>query len=171
MLYASNSFVDQSLPDFAERISFAIPPSCELRQLSTGDVMVGVTRDGAQTLRLPTHVITAATRFDLSGLAYPTFSIMGKPLDTSFEQSNSLTVRDNRTGRLYTIPCVRRYRRGLETHPFPSIQDNSIQATAFKAVKAPLSQSDREENETDKGLRIADKGYLNTAVIRSEITY
>jgi citrate synthase len=97
---------------------------------------------------------------------------MGKPLDTSFEQSNSLTVRDNRTGKLYTIPCVRSYRRGFETYPFPtSIQDNSIQATAFKDVKAPPSQNDREENETDKGLRIADKGYLNTAVIRSEITY
>lgn len=30
---------------------------------------------------------------------------------------------------------------------------------------------EREENETEKGLRIADKGFLNTAVITSEITY
>ena len=30
---------------------------------------------------------------------------------------------------------------------------------------------EREENETEKGLRVADKGFLNTAVIRSEITY
>ena len=31
---------------------------------------------------------------------------MGKPLDASAEQTNSLTVRDNRTGKLYTIPYV-----------------------------------------------------------------
>lgn len=30
---------------------------------------------------------------------------MGKLLDTS-EQTNSLSVRDNRTGELYTIPYV-----------------------------------------------------------------
>lgn len=51
------------------------------------------------------------------------------------------------------------------------IADNSIQATAFKAVKAPFQAGERPENDTDKGLRIADKGYLNTAVMRSEITY
>lgn len=49
--------------------------------------------------------------------------------------------------------------------------DNSIQATAFKAMKAPTAPGEREENETYKGLRVADKGFLNTAVIRSEITY
>lgn len=49
--------------------------------------------------------------------------------------------------------------------------DNSIQATAFKAMKAPTAPGEREENETSKGLRVADKGFLNTAVIRSEITY
>ncbi|KAF8737609.1 hypothetical protein AX14_012603 [Amanita brunnescens Koide BX004] len=80
---------------------------------------------------------------------------MGKPLDASAEQTNSLTVRDNRTGKLYTIP----------------IKNNSIQATAFKTIKAPLGQNEKEENETDKGLRVADKGYLNTAVIHSGITY
>ncbi|KAJ2926934.1 hypothetical protein H1R20_g10171, partial [Candolleomyces eurysporus] len=68
---------------------------------------------------------------------------------------DSLTVTDNRTGKVYTIP----------------IADNSIQATAFKSVKAPFKPGERKENETDKGLRIADKGYLNTAVMRSEITY
>jgi citrate synthase len=51
------------------------------------------------------------------------------------------------------------------------IADNSIQATAFKGIKAPFKPDERKENETDKGLRIADKGYLNTAVMRSEITY
>jgi citrate synthase len=71
------------------------------------------------------------------------------------QQSQSLTVRDNRTANTYTIP----------------IKDNSIQATAFKNIKAPVGPNERPENESDKGLRIADKGYLNTAVMRSEITY
>ena len=38
-------------------------------------------------------------------------------------------------------------------------------------MKAPIAPGEREENETYKGLRVADKGFLNTAVIRSEITY
>jgi citrate synthase len=38
----------------------------------------------------------------------------------------------------------------------------------MKALAAP---GEREENETEKGLRVADKGFLNTAVMRSEITY
>jgi hypothetical protein len=54
---------------------------------------------------------------------------------------------------------------------FGSIVDNSIPATAFKAMKAPFTPGEREENETTRGLRVADKGFLNTAVIRSEITY
>jgi len=38
-------------------------------------------------------------------------------------------------------------------------------------MKASFAPGEREENETTKGLRVADKGFLNTAVIRSEITY
>ena len=38
----------------------------------------------------------------------------------------------------------------------------------MKALAAP---DEREENETERGLRVADKGFLNTAVMRSEITY
>lgn len=49
--------------------------------------------------------------------------------------------------------------------------DNAISATAFKDIKAQKKAGEREENETVKGLRIQDKGFLNTAVIRSEITY
>ncbi|KLO12750.1 peroxysomal citrate synthase [Schizopora paradoxa] len=75
---------------------------------------------------------------------------MGQP-----SSNDSLTVRDNRTGKSYTIPIV----------------NNTVQATAFKAIKAARQQGEREENETEKGLRIADKGFLNTAVITSEITY
>ena len=38
-------------------------------------------------------------------------------------------------------------------------------------MAAPRKPGEREENETEKGLRVQDKGFLNTAVIRSEITY
>lgn len=38
----------------------------------------------------------------------------------------------------------------------------------MKSLAAP---GEREENETAKGLRVADKGFLNTAAMRSEITY
>lgn len=38
-------------------------------------------------------------------------------------------------------------------------------------MKASAAPGERAENETEKGLRVADKGFLNTAVIRSEITY
>lgn len=78
---------------------------------------------------------------------------MGQP--TAGSKNQTLTVTDNRTGKVYTVP----------------IQDNSIPATAFKSVKAPFQPGERKENETDKGLRVHDKGYLNTAVMRSEITY
>ncbi|ESK94718.1 peroxysomal citrate synthase [Moniliophthora roreri MCA 2997] len=78
---------------------------------------------------------------------------MGNPLTS--KSSNSLTVRDNRTGKTYEIP----------------IEDNTVAATNFKAISAPRSNGEREENETEKGLRVSDKGFLNTAVMRSEITY
>ncbi|KAK0450233.1 peroxysomal citrate synthase [Armillaria borealis] len=77
---------------------------------------------------------------------------MGKPLSGS---TASLTVRDNRTGKTYEIP----------------ITNNSIPATAFKVISAPRGVGDREEDETEKGLRVSDKGFLNTAVMRSQITY
>ena len=38
-------------------------------------------------------------------------------------------------------------------------------------MKAPKAPGEREENETEKGLRVSDKGFFNTAVLRSEITY
>ncbi|KAF9520923.1 hypothetical protein BS47DRAFT_413252 [Hydnum rufescens UP504] len=69
--------------------------------------------------------------------------------------SNSLTVTDERTGKTFSIPIV----------------NNSISATAFKQMKAPRANDEREENETERGLRVSDKGFLNTAVISSSITY
>ncbi|KAI0264480.1 peroxysomal citrate synthase [Gloeopeniophorella convolvens] len=81
---------------------------------------------------------------------------MGRPADNSSAPSDeSLTVRDNRTGKTYTVP----------------IKDNTVSATAFKAIAAPLKPGERVENETSKGLRVSDKGFLNTAVIQSQITY
>jgi len=49
--------------------------------------------------------------------------------------------------------------------------DNAVPATAFKNIVAPRRPGEREENETERGLRVADKGFLNTAVISSQITY
>ncbi|KAJ7227284.1 peroxysomal citrate synthase [Mycena pura] len=79
---------------------------------------------------------------------------MGKPSDAP-PGINTLSVRDNRTGKTYSIPIV----------------DNSIAAVDFKAIQAPRAPGERQENETEKGLRVSDKGFLNTAVLRSEITY
>ncbi|KAF9267838.1 peroxysomal citrate synthase [Marasmius fiardii PR-910] len=77
---------------------------------------------------------------------------MGNP---TAQTKNTLSVRDNRTGKTYEI----------------LIEDNTIPATAFKSISAPRAPNEREENETEKGLRVSDKGFLNTAVMRSEITY
>ena len=52
-----------------------------------------------------------------------------------------------------------------------SIVNNAIAATALKQMKAPKKAGEREENETERGLRVHDKGFLNTAVISSKITY
>jgi citrate synthase len=51
------------------------------------------------------------------------------------------------------------------------IKDNTVSAAAFKAIAAPLRPGERVENETPKGLRVSDKGFLNTAVIQSQITF
>jgi citrate synthase len=77
---------------------------------------------------------------------------MGRVLHSDNE---SLTLHDNRTGKTYIIP----------------IKDNSIPATAFSDISASPKSGEREENETAKGLRVSDRGFLNTAVIRSKITY
>ena len=68
-------------------------------------------------------------------------------LNRPTESSNSITVRDNRTGKEYTIP----------------IQHNAVAANAFKDISAP--------NGSANGLRIYDPGYQNTAVSESTITF
>ncbi|KAK0531035.1 hypothetical protein OC834_003106 [Tilletia horrida] len=71
----------------------------------------------------------------------------------------SLTVRDNRTGKTITVP----------------ITNNSIPATAFKELKASrfacFDNVDREEDETASGLRVFDPSFANTAVVQSRITF
>jgi hypothetical protein len=37
---------------------------------------------------------------------HPEASTMGNPVESSSSANESLTVRDNRTGKTYTIPCV-----------------------------------------------------------------
>lgn len=37
------------------------------------------------------------------------------------------------------------------------IKDNTVAATDFKKIKAPSKAGEREENETERGLRVADK--------------
>ncbi|KAF8269541.1 hypothetical protein EI94DRAFT_1898649 [Lactarius quietus] len=76
---------------------------------------------------------------------------MGRPADNKGVVDESLTVHDNRTGKTYTIP----------------ITNNTVSATAFKGIAAPFKPDERVENETPKGLRVADKGFLNTAVIQA----
>ncbi|KAJ7067036.1 peroxysomal citrate synthase [Mycena amicta] len=80
---------------------------------------------------------------------------MGRPKDAATLGASTLSVHDNRTGKTYSIPIV----------------DNSVSAVDFKQIKAPKVPGEREENETEKGLRVSDKGFLNTAVLRSQITY
>jgi citrate synthase len=71
-------------------------------------------------------------------------------------QRPTLTVTDNRTGKVYEVP----------------IRRNAILATDIKKIKAPEAGSgDRAEDETEQGLRVFDPAYMNTAVVESRITY
>lgn len=73
----------------------------------------------------------------------------------------TITVIDNRTGKSYEFPI---------TH-------NSIKAVDFKKVSCRrrptfgAEHADREEDETEGGLRVHDPGFMNTTVIESRITY
>ncbi|KIJ13449.1 Si-synthase [Paxillus involutus ATCC 200175] len=83
---------------------------------------------------------------------------MGKDtLSSKLPQAHedSLTVIDNRTGKQYKVPI---------THNF-------IPAPFFKSIRAPSGPKDRPEDESERGLRVFDRGFLNTAVIQSSITY
>ncbi|MHB2023599.1 MAG: citrate synthase [Mycobacteriales bacterium] len=62
------------------------------------------------------------------------------------QTADSLSIRDNRTGRSYEIP----------------IRDGSIHAPDLRRIKA---------DENDPGLISYDPGLFNTAVVRSRVTY
>ncbi|KZF20963.1 citrate synthase [Xylona heveae TC161] len=67
--------------------------------------------------------------------------------------SDVLHVVDSRTGSYYNIP----------------ITNNAITASDLKHITAPAGIYEADQNE--KGLRVYDPGFSNTAVMRSEITY
>lgn len=69
------------------------------------------------------------------------------------ESSGSLTVTDNRTNRSYNI----------------AIKHNAIKATDFRQITAAGVAADPVD-QVESGLRIIDKGYLNTACMESSIT-
>lgn len=75
------------------------------------------------------------------------------------QAEHSLTVIDNRTGKSYKIP----------------IDKNTVKATDFTQIKASrhsvFGKNDREEYETQNGLRVHDPAFSNTTVVESQITY
>ncbi|CAJ0751640.1 14654_t:CDS:2, partial [Entrophospora sp. SA101] len=69
--------------------------------------------------------------------------------------TQSLTVLDNRTNKIYEVP----------------IENNTIPALKFKEMTADPIPNSREEDESSKGLRVYDPAFQNTAVAKSKITY
>ncbi|EGP90157.1 citrate synthase [Zymoseptoria tritici IPO323] len=67
--------------------------------------------------------------------------------------SGTLSVTDNRTNRRYTIP----------------IMHNSVRATDFRQIAAAGRGADPVD-QVESGLRIIDRGFLNTACMESNIT-
>ena len=65
----------------------------------------------------------------------------------------SLSITDNRTQRTYQIPIVH----------------NAVKAVDFRRITAAQEGADMID-QLDNGLRIVDKGYLNTACMESSIT-
>ncbi|KAI0523890.1 citrate synthase [Xylaria bambusicola] len=69
-------------------------------------------------------------------------------------QGDVLHIIDSRTRLHYTV----------------DIQQNSINATDLKAIKAPKDE-EHPEHQNEQGLRVYDPGYSNTLVSESKITY
>ncbi|KAF2191888.1 citrate synthase [Zopfia rhizophila CBS 207.26] len=68
---------------------------------------------------------------------------------------DSLSIFDNRTGRAYSIP----------------IERNAIKATNLKQITADGSSLDPKGLPDTSGLKVVDRGFLNTACAESSITY
>ncbi|TKA53162.1 hypothetical protein B0A53_04018 [Rhodotorula sp. CCFEE 5036] len=69
--------------------------------------------------------------------------------------NNSLTIIDNRTGKSIDV----------------KVEANAIPATAFKKLTKRAGDGDREEDECEAGIRVYDPGFVNTATVRSSITF
>lgn len=69
------------------------------------------------------------------------------------EDSEFLKVYDSRTEKEYKIP----------------IHNNSVKATDFNQVKLPTDGLDKR-TQVKPGLRVFDRGFLNTACVESSIT-
>ena len=46
------------------------------------------------------------------------------------------------------------------------IENNIVPATAFKKIAAPRKKGEREENETERRLHVADKGFLGLSHLK-----
>ena len=66
-------------------------------------------------------------------------------------QSETLTLRDNRTGQVHEIP----------------IRNNAVQAIDFQAITIDARTTGSRDNG---GLRVLDPGFRNTAVIESSVS-
>src|SRR6187455_3388030 len=75
----------------------------------------------------------------------PTPTLIQRPTDCS-HMPDTLTITDNRTGKLYEIP----------------ITDGAIRATDLRQIKV---------GKDDQGLGTYDPAFMNTASCRSRITY
>jgi citrate synthase len=75
----------------------------------------------------------------------------GQPI---LSYDGSLSVLDNRTGKVYSIP----------------IERNAIKATDLKQIKADSVGADIVD-QVEGGLRVLDPGFYNTAVVESAITF
>lgn len=71
---------------------------------------------------------------------------------SSYEKpAEYLTVLDSRTGRDYTIP----------------ITNNSVKAVDLGSITPPTNSCP----STDAGLKVFDRGFVNTACVESSITF
>lgn len=96
-------------------------------------------------------ILPTPTKSDGKIQAQPT-SVVVLPRSTN---TQSLTVLDNRTNKLYEIP----------------ITNNTISALKFKEIRSDPAPGSREEDESGKGLKVFDPAFQNTAVAYSKITY
>ena len=67
--------------------------------------------------------------------------------------SETLTIRDNRTGQIHDIP----------------ICNNAVKATDFKSISIDRHLNNLSSGSNDE-LRILDPGFKNTAVMESSVT-